>query len=229
MALLIVDLEEKIAGQITMSDNPGETIKRWREEFRISQIELSRFLEVSPSLVSDYEAGRRKSPGASTIKKIVMAFIAIDEKRGGIVARRFNSGVPSQALIDVKDYDHDVLLEKVVKSVNGVNRSSPSLQRYIRGYTIVNGVQAVLTFSYSEYGKLYGWSSQRVIFFTEVKMGRSPMIAIRAHPLKPAAVVYIQADRVDELAVKIAELENIPLITTELDPEKISRIMSSLR
>ncbi|MGC8506414.1 MAG: helix-turn-helix domain-containing protein [Thermoplasmata archaeon] len=224
-----MDLEEKIAGQITMSENPGETIKRWREEFRISQIELSRFLEVSPSLVSDYEAGRRKSPGASTIKKIVMAFIAIDEKRGGTVARRFNSGVPSQALIDVKDYDHDVLLEKVVRSVNGVNRSSPSLQRYIRGYTIVNGVQAVLTFSYSEYGKLYGWSSQRVIFFTEVKMGRSPMIAIRAHPLKPAAVVYIQADRVDELAVKIAELENIPLITTELDPEKISRIMSSLR
>ncbi|MFG1519008.1 MAG: helix-turn-helix domain-containing protein [Thermoplasmataceae archaeon] len=224
-----MDLEEKIAGQITMSDNPGETIKRWREEFRISQIELSRFLEVSPSLVSDYEAGRRKSPGASTIKKIVMAFIAIDEKRGGLVTRRFNSGVPSQALIDVKDYDHDILLEKVVKSVNGVNRSSPSLQRYIRGYTIVNGVQAVLTFSYSEYGKLYGWSSQRVIFFTEVKMGRSPMIAIRAHPLKPAAVVYIQADRVDELAVKIAELENIPLITTDLDPEKISRIMSSLR
>ncbi len=31
--------------------------------------------------------------------------------------------------------------------------------------------------------KLYGWSSQRVIFFTEVKMGRSPMIAIRVHPL----------------------------------------------
>ncbi|MCL5988006.1 MAG: transcriptional regulator, partial [Candidatus Thermoplasmatota archaeon] len=75
----------------------------------------------------------------------------------------------------------------------------------------------------------YGWSSQRVIFFTEVKMGRSPMIAIRVHPLKPAAVVYIKADRVDELAVRLSNIENVPLITTDLDENQVARIMSSIK
>ena len=55
------------------------------------------------------------------------------------------------------------------------------------------------------------------------------MIAIRVHPLKPAAVVYIQPDRIDDLAVKLADVENIPLIVTELDAPAISKIMASLK
>ncbi|EQD36847.1 transcriptional regulator, XRE family, partial [mine drainage metagenome] len=95
--------------------------------------------------------------------------------------------------------------------------------------TIVDGIKAILSFSYSEYSLLYGWSSQRAIFFTEVKLGRSPMIAIRVHPLKPAAVVYIRAGRIDDLAVKLAEIENIPLITTEMDVRQVSEVLSSVR
>ena len=59
-------------------------------------------------------------------------------------------------------------------------------------------------------------------------MGRSPMIAIRVHPLKPAAVVYIKAGRIDELAVRLAEIENIPLITTDLDHQTVSRMLSGI-
>ena len=58
-----MDINEKIAGEITISETPGITIKKWREEFGISQMELSKFMEVSPSVISDYESGRRKSPG----------------------------------------------------------------------------------------------------------------------------------------------------------------------
>ncbi|MCU0852600.1 MAG: transcriptional regulator, partial [Thermoplasmata archaeon] len=66
------------------------------------------------------------------------------------------------------------------------------------------------------YLKIYGWSSQRALVFTGVRFGRSPMIAIRAHPLKPAMVVYQKPDQVDELAIRLAELEGIPLIRTNL-------------
>ncbi|MCL4330633.1 MAG: helix-turn-helix domain-containing protein [Candidatus Thermoplasmatota archaeon] len=224
-----MELEEIIAGQIAMSENPGDTIRKWREEFKVSPSELARQLKVTPSVVSDYESGRRKSPGTFAVRKIVLALIEIDRKRGSPVSRKFNSGVPPSALIDIKDYDHDIKLERVIKAINGINVSSPSIDRYIRGYTIVNGVQVALTFSYSEYGKLYGWSSQRVIFFTEVTLGRSPMIAIRAHPLKPAAVVYIKPGKIDPLALKISELENIPLIVTESGADEIVGAMSSLR
>ena len=132
-------------------------------------------------------------------------------------------------MIDISDYNHDISLERVIRLISGTNYSSVGLNRYIRGYTIVDGIKAILSFSYSEYSKLYGWSSQRIIFFTEVKLGRSPMIAIRVHPLKPAAVVYIKPDRIDDLAIKLADVENIPLIVTELDVQELSKIMSSLK
>ncbi len=224
----MIEICEKIAGQIAMSDEPGETIRRWREEFRISESELAKYMRISPSVISDYEKGRRKSPGIASIRKIVNAMIEIDSQRGGSVQRRFSSGVPTDALIDIKDYNRDIGLPRIVSLIHGTNVSSVDVNRQIRGYTIIDGIKAALSFSYSEYNKLYGWSSQRIIFLTEVKLGRSPMIAIRAHPLKPAAVVYIQPGNIDALALKLAELENIPLISTEMPVGEVSRVMSSL-
>ena len=224
-----MDIEEKIAGEITISDNPGITIKKWREEFSISQMELSKYMDVSPSVISDYESGRRKSPGAASIKKIVNALIKIDERRGGHLLRRYNSGIPSDALLDIKDYDHDIGLEYILPKIKGKSCSGADLKRNIRGYTMIDGINAILKFSYAEYTKLYGWSSQRIIFITDVSYGRSPMIAIRAHPLKPAAVVYIQPGNVDELAIKLSEIENIPLIKTDMDHKSISNVMNLLR
>ncbi len=224
-----MEIEQKIAGEIVISEKPGETMRKWREEFRISQLELSRHLGISPSVISDYEAGRRRSPGVGSVKRIVEAFVEIDRSKGGQILRRYNSGMPSEAVIDITDYDHDVPLERVVRLISGTNASSSGMNRSVRGYTIVDGIKGILSFSYSEYNLLYGWSSQRIIFFTEVKLGRSPMIAIRVHPLKPAAVVYIQPDRIDDLAIKLANIENIPLINTDMDVGKIMQVMSSLK
>ncbi len=155
--------------------------------------------------------------------------ISIEEKRGGHILRRYNSGIPSDALLDIKDYDHDISLEYILPKIRGKSCSKADLKRNIRGYTMIDGIKAILQFSYAEYTKLYGWSSQRIIFITDVSIGRSPMIAIRAHPLKPAAVVYIKPENVDELAIKLSEIENIPLIKTDMDYKSISGVMNLLR
>ena len=64
-------LAEKIAGEITLSPKPGETLRKWRTTFSIAQAELANFLGVAQSVISDYESGRRKSPGIHSVKKIV--------------------------------------------------------------------------------------------------------------------------------------------------------------
>ncbi len=224
-----MNIEEKIAGEIVLSTNPNQTLKKWREEFNITKSELAKEMGVSLSMISDYEKGRRQSPGIGTIKKFVDAMMVIENRHGGTILRRYKSGVPYDAVIDIKDYDRDVNLKTIISKIEGKQVSNANADRYVRGFTIVNGVKAILTFSYSEYSILYGWSNERVIFFTEVKMGRSPMIAIRVHPLKPAAVVYVNADRVDDLAIKISDVENIPLITTEMDVAEISRKISFIK
>src|SRR3989442_10635225 len=60
-------LREKIAGEIALSDQPGKTMRKWREEFRISQTLLATHMRVSPPVIFDYEAGGRPSPGLKTI------------------------------------------------------------------------------------------------------------------------------------------------------------------
>jgi putative transcriptional regulator len=94
-------LREKMAGEITLSDNPGRTLRKWREELRISQKELAGYLEISPSMVSDYESGRRRSPGTRTIRKLVDALLEIDQTSGRSVARKYatdyNAAIPAKA------------------------------------------------------------------------------------------------------------------------------------
>ena len=71
-------LREKIAGEITLSQDAGKTIRKWREEFHVSQQDLAEYMGVSPSMISDYESGRRKSPGIAIVRRIVDSLIELD-------------------------------------------------------------------------------------------------------------------------------------------------------
>lgn len=210
-------VREKIAGEICLSDEPGKTIRKWREQFKISQQELSKHLGVSPSVISDYEAGRRKSPGIVTVRKIVDAFLEIDEKTGGSILKQYSLAVKTDSIISIKEFAVEVLASDLVKKIEGENLTpAMPLDKHIHGYTVIDSVRAITSLSSFDYLKIYGWSSQRALIFTGVRFGRSPMIAIRAHPLKPALVVYQKPEQVDELAIRLAELEGIPLIRTQL-------------
>jgi putative transcriptional regulator len=54
------------------------------------------------------------------------------------------------------------------------------------------------------------------------------MVAIRAHPLKPAMVVFQKPDKIDELAVKLADLERIPLVVTNLSTKTLIKTLEGL-
>ena len=210
-------MREKIAGEICLSDEPGKTIRKWREQFKISQQELSKHLGVSPSVISDYEAGRRKSPGIVTVRKIVDALLDIDEKTGGNILKQYSLASKTDSIISIKEFAVEVLATDLVAKIDGeVLTPAISLDKHIHGYTVIDSVRAITSLSSFDYLKIYGWSSQRALIFTGVRFGRSPMIAIRAHPLKPALVVYQKPEQVDELAIRLADLEGIPLVRTQL-------------
>ena len=42
-------LKHEIAGEITLSQAPGSTMKKWREIFAITQADLAGLLKISPS------------------------------------------------------------------------------------------------------------------------------------------------------------------------------------
>ncbi len=220
-------LAEKIAGEITLSPKPGETLRKWRTTFNIAQAELAHFLGVAQSVISDYESGRRKSPGIHSVKKIVVAFLEIDEKKhGGIVIQQYQFMVKTQdGIIDIMEYPFSIAVEKLIKEIDGkvVTSSSISLDRAIKGFTLIDGVETIKTLTSANYPNLYGWSTERALIFTKIQFGRSPMIAIRIHPVKPSLVVYHQPGGVDPLAVQLAERENIPLVITDMPLEELRK------
>ena len=228
-------LAEKMAGEITLSDNPGETLKKWRASFEISQSDLAFFLKVSPSVISDYESGRRKSPGIFIVSKIVEAILEMDTARGGAKIRSYEGmlrgGFSADAIYDIHEYLSPLSIEEIIKLVNGKVVYSPPAE-YIKplyGYTVIDSLRAILQLSYNEFQKLYGWSSERAMIFTNVSTGRSPMVALRVTNLKPALVVIhgLSAAQIDPIAAKIAEIERVPLVTSVMPINELIRALES--
>jgi len=102
------------------------------------------------------------------------------------------------------------------------------MKKPVYGYTMIDSIKAIIEFNSNDYIKIYGWSNERALIFTGVKYGRSPMVAIRAHPLKPGMVVFARPENVDSLSIKLAELEGLPLIITKLEDRDIIKRLRDL-
>jgi putative transcriptional regulator len=211
------DLRERIAGEITLSGDPGKTMRKWREEFSVSQNELATAMKISPSVISDYESGRRRSPGVGVVRNVVDALLNIDAERGHPTASKFKSEKREDCIIAMEEFESGVPSDVFIEAIGGTNLNRDADGRKICGYTIVDSVKAIVSLNSSDYLKIYGWSTERALIFTDVFFGRSPMVAIRAHPLTPAMVVYLRPGNVDPLAVKLAKLEGIPLVSTDME------------
>ena len=224
------EFREKIAGEITLSSEPGRTIRKWREEFKLSQHQLADAMGISHSVISDYESGRRKSPGVNVIRRMVDAFIRLDAENGSSVASRYLPDMKLECIIAMDEFPEGVDEQRFIEAVGGKNLNNEKMPaKRVHGYTIVDSLKAILSLGSEDYLKIYGWSIERAIIFTNVHFGRSPMVAIRAHPLTPAMVVYQQPEKTDPLAIKLAKLEGIPLVVTKLSVEDIIKKMNTLK
>ena len=214
-------LAKKIAGDIVLSDVPSAAIQKWRNIFKISQRALAEEMGIMSSVISDYESGRRSSPGVGMIKKIVSALISIDKKTGSVVYNEFNSMYTDEKLndviIDIREWEHPANIKSIQAAVDGVIVSGKKdLMKNIYGYTIIDPIKAIVDLSPKELVKLYGITTERAMVFTNVVHGRSPLIAIKVTNLRPGVVVFHGLENIDPLAERIALVEKIPVIVSKL-------------
>lgn len=228
-------LQERIAGEIALSDTPGSTMKKWRELFGISQVELAKYLKISTSTISDYEGNRRTSPGVGIIKRFVSAIFEIDTQRGGEVIRNLEKFSEDQKPKEDKFY----FIHNFSAPISGIDFARMIDAKIITnpgyldtmklfGYTLIDSLRVILEISPSEYPKLFGATSERAFIFDQVSTGRSPMVVVRVAPIKPKLVVIQNLDSVDKLAIKISQVEHIPLLTTKLGAEELNMRLSKI-
>lgn len=71
-----------IAGSVVLSDNPPQGLKFCRKKFGIKQADLARHMHLTPSVLSDYEKGRRPSPGVKFIKRYLLSVYELARSNG---------------------------------------------------------------------------------------------------------------------------------------------------
>ncbi len=207
---------KRIAGEIVLSPDAGKTIQKWRSIFKIPQRVLAEAMHVMPSVISDYENGRRKSPGIKVVKRIVDAMIALDEKAGGKVIREFSSfpmkEILSEAVLDLKEFHTAISVKDFCKAISANLVVGSGWAGELYGYTVIDAHKAIIELPPIEMVKLYGLTSARALVFTGAHSGRSSMVALKVTNLRPGLVVfYGGVGGIDDLAARIAETEKIPI------------------
>src|SRR5256886_7873900 len=129
-------LREKIAGEIALSEQPGKTMRKWREELRITQTDLAHHMRVSPSVISDYEAGRRTSPGIKTIHRLVDALLEIDQRTGQKLSKRFEEH--SDVIPSMRDWSVGMRAGDFLRRIDGkLLTQKLNTRRLVNGYTVI--------------------------------------------------------------------------------------------
>lgn len=221
----------EIAGEISLSDDAGATMKKWREIFNISQVEHARHLGISVSTISDYEANRRKSPGTAVIKRFVNSLFEIDRKKGGLISQKLLEGEKNvEDYFEVREFAKGVTIKEFAHLIDGKVLTNQDLMesKQIYGYTLIDSLKVILEMPFAYFPRMYGNVSERAFVFTGVSTGRSPMVVIRVSPSKPSVVVLHGIEDVDKLALKISERERIPLIVTKMDIGKIKEKLDKI-
>jgi putative transcriptional regulator len=236
------DLAQGIAGEMTLSDEPGRVMKKWREKFQVPQKDLAEYLTISPSVISDYESGRRMSPRVETIRKFVDGLLLLDHRRGSPVSkglkRVVGTGIPSDILLDLRKFLVPMKVKEFCECLHcKIVVGKDFTGREIWGYTAINSVAAILRLDVKQLLELYRQTIDGSSIFTNVTTGRSPLVAIKSSQIgfrnksKPTLIVLhgLDPNKVDIVALKIAEAEEIPLaVSTIKGVDELVRTLRSI-
>lgn len=233
-ALIRQRIARRIAGEISLSENPGRIMRKWREMFHIPQIQLAESLGVSPSVISDYESGRRQSPGTKTIKRFVETIITLDERNGGQVVNAFQRlmgvEIPTNIILDICEFNQGVSVKAFIESIRGqVVAREDLIERELLGYLAVDTRLALQVLSSDGFMKLFEAAGDRALILVNVSTGRSPLVTVTGD-VKPSLFVLHGVEQTDYLAIELAEKEEIPLAVSKMDTvEGMLRRLQTLR
>ncbi|MXV60706.1 helix-turn-helix domain-containing protein [Natronorubrum sp. JWXQ-INN-674] len=227
------ELAEKIAGEITLSDDPGATLRKWRTDFDISQTDLASELSVSSSVISDYESGRRESPGIAVVSRLVYGLLEIDERRGGDRIRQYgrvlSAGFESDVVYDLREYATSIPIARLYDELDATEIAGGNTN-HISGHTVIDSIKAITRLSSEEFFRLYGQSTNRVLVFTGVTRGESPLVALRVVNPTPNAVILhgIDEDELWDHAGDLARIDGYALAVTNADLDEMLESLAGL-
>lgn len=219
----------KIGGNVLLSANPGLMLRSWRERLGIKQSALAKGMSVSPSVLSDYESGRRTSPGIVFVKRYIESLVKLDQEKHRLLEKLIFTA-DRKEILAMGEFREPVKASAILEALSGTALTgSESVGANLYGYTVLDSINTIYTLSGLDFYRIFGATTERVLVFTKVGMGRSPLVAIRVSQLKPRMVVLHGPKVVDPLAINLAQKDKIILGLSSLHDEKaFGEILSRL-
>ena len=139
-------LAEQIAGEITLSGDPGATLRKWRTDFDVSQTTLADHLDVSSSVIDNLrewtarESGyrRRSSHRHGTA-------LTSTKHRGGDRIRQYarvlSAGFDSSIVNDLREYSTSIPLADFYDAIDATELAQGT-SAGITGHTVIDSIEA---------------------------------------------------------------------------------------
>jgi putative transcriptional regulator len=213
------DALAKIAGNVVAAPDAGKAMRAWREKLSVKQVTLAEALGISASVLSDYESGRRPSPGVQFVRKYIEALVRIDEGKGRLVSRLLSTD-KDEAILSIGEFTTPVAAPKILEALGATVLVGDPDAVKLYGYTVVDSIKTIYALSGYDFYRIFGATTERALVFTKVGMGRSPLVAIRVSQLKPRVVVIHGPTEVDPLAVDLARREGLVLALSTAPTEQ---------
>ena len=213
------DALAKIAGNVVASPDPGRAMRAWREKLGIKQKALADSLRISASVLSDYESGRRPSPGVGFVRRYIEALVRLDESKGRVVAQLVSSE-RDEAILSIGEFHSPIPASKILGALDATVLAGDPASVRPYGYTVGDSIKTIVALSGYDFYRIFGATTERALVFTKVGMGRSPLVAIRVSQLKPRVVVIHGPREVDPLAVDLARREGLVLALSGAESEE---------
>lgn len=220
------DALAKIAGNVVASPDAGRAMRAWREKLGIKQVALAKALDISASVLSDYESGRRPSPGVQFVKKYIEALVHLDEGKARVVSKLVSSE-KDEAILSIGEFHIPLDANKILDALDANVLAGEPKGVKLYGYTVVDSIKTIYALSGYDFYRIFGATTERALVFTKVGMGRSPLVAIRVSQLKPRVVVIHGPKEVDPLAIELARREGLVLALSKAATEDV--MISSLQ
>ncbi|HKT22653.1 MAG TPA: helix-turn-helix domain-containing protein, partial [Nitrososphaerales archaeon] len=174
MAASDSDAVSKIAGNVVSSPDAGRAMKAWREKLGIRQKALAEVLRISASVLSDYESGRRPSPGVKFVRRYIEALVKLDEGKGRVVSTLVSSE-KDEAILSIGEFSSPIDATKILDLLDATVLVGDPGEVKLYGYTVVDSIKTIYALSGYDFYRIFGATTERALVFTKVGMGRSPL------------------------------------------------------
>lgn len=224
----ILKLKQEIAGEICISDNPGNTLKKWQNIFEVSQISLARAMKLTGSTISDYENGRRNNPSISFIQRFVNTLIDLDLKRKAIIIKKLIN-IPQEQVIETKEFKKGIKLRHAseLKDIEQINSKIHNEPVFGISYLDANDIPDL---EQNDLQKVFGKTNKRILYISNANNALIVHLFLKtlkmATNLHPSVLILDTSLDKDEL-LKVLDI-NVPIHITKKTKEDMKTLLKEI-